>query len=428
LAGPGGWVEVLEKYGDLHLNLGHFGGANPAEKSDAWIWRIAIAAARFEFLFADVGNHKIYDEAVSKPYLNRLRDMFKDERTKAMQDHLMYGSDWYMLALYPEWEKFLSTYGDLYRAKFGADATDAFLGGNALRFLGFGDPDNENNRRLWERYQRYAPNRVPGWLAEPKPAPAPGPQRRRQSRGRAGGSPGGEQTMTDGLQDEAVRLDRVQQKLANEALRDEIENALTSGRISEVMISPREAERLDRGGTLEGVLDLPPLEAIVQRFGRPPLVVKDDEVELEPLPDFPADTDHRIRAVQSHVTSVGRVEFVNHANVWGGTGWVISEEDATTRVVATNRHVAKLVAARVDNAVGSSCARPSPACGTARRSTSRRRSTPTHAPRSRSGSPTSSTSPTTRRPMSHCSASKAQTCPPRCSWRLRRQRQVFALP
>ncbi|GAA1553078.1 hypothetical protein GCM10009789_03260 [Kribbella sancticallisti] len=167
LAGPGGWIEVLEKYDGLHLNLGHFGGANPAEKSDAWIWQIAAATARFEFLFADVGNHKIYDSKLSKPYLNRLHKMFEDEPTKAMQDRLMYGSDWFMLALHPEWEKFLPTYRDLYREKLGTSLTEGFMGGNALRFLGFGDRDNKNNRRLWRRYRKYAPARIPDWLPEP---------------------------------------------------------------------------------------------------------------------------------------------------------------------------------------------------------------------------------------------------------------------
>jgi len=37
---------------------------------------------------------------------------------------------------------------------------------------------------------------------------------------------------------------------------------------------------------------------------------------------------------------------------WGGTGWVISEEGASTRVIATNRHVAKIVAERADDGSG----------------------------------------------------------------------------
>jgi hypothetical protein len=91
---------------------------------------------------------------------------------------------------------------------------------NQGKQLWFGDPDNENNRRLWERYQRYAPNRVP---AQP-------PAHQDSDPPPTGSHPGQ---------------------------------------------SP--------SGALEGVLDLPPLEAIVQRFGRPPLIVKDDEVELKTI-------------------------------------------------------------------------------------------------------------------------------------------------
>jgi endonuclease G len=73
---------------------------------------------------------------------------------------------------------------------------------------------------------------------------------------------------------------------------------------------------------------------------------------LEPLPEFDAGTDALIKGVEPTVRSVGRVEFVNHSMAWGGTGWVIDEPDAVTRVIATNRHVAKEVAARVADGSG----------------------------------------------------------------------------
>lgn len=83
----------------------------------------------------------------------------------------------------------------------------------------------------------------------------------------------------------------------------------------------------------------------MQRVGRPPLLVRNDMVELEPLVDFPPGTDTLIKKVEPDVRSVGRVEFLNHGMAWGGTGWVIGENGAE-RVVATNRHVARLVAQR----------------------------------------------------------------------------------
>lgn len=88
------------------------------------------------------------------------------------------------------------------------------------------------------------------------------------------------------------------------------------------------------------------LEAIVRRVGRPPLVVIDNAVQLEPLDDFPAHTDEKIRAAQGITASVGRVEFINAAQAWGGTGWVVDVKDGA-HLVLTNRHVAQIVARRL---------------------------------------------------------------------------------
>ncbi|MEU4196388.1 amidohydrolase family protein [Kribbella sp. NPDC026611] len=169
LAGPGGWIDVLSKYPELHVNLGHFGGAHAVEDPAAWIWQIANAAERFDFLYADVGDHKIYDTALSGPYLDRLHEMFGRATTEVMRQRLMYGTDWFMLAIHPEWENFLTTYRDLYRARLGPGPAADFMGNNALHFLGFDDHTNKNNHRLRDRYTRYAPGRTPTWLARPVP-------------------------------------------------------------------------------------------------------------------------------------------------------------------------------------------------------------------------------------------------------------------
>jgi endonuclease G len=87
------------------------------------------------------------------------------------------------------------------------------------------------------------------------------------------------------------------------------------------------------------------LEAIVRLTGRPPLLIRNDAVELEPLDDFPAGTDQKIKAVEPFIPSVGRVEFINHSLAWGGTGWVVDRKP-DGHLVLTNRHVAKLVAKR----------------------------------------------------------------------------------
>lgn len=153
--------------------------------------------------------------------------------------------------------------------------------------------------------------------------------------------------MTDERPDEERRLGDLRRRLEDSpALREAIERAVASGELPAELASPRSVDEVGAGGELESVLRVDALEAIVRRVGRPPLVVRNDGVELEDLPDFPAGTDALIKGVERSVLSVGRVEFVNHSMAWGGTGWVVHEEDDGTRIVATNRHVAKVVAQR----------------------------------------------------------------------------------
>ncbi|QNE16584.1 nuclease [Kribbella qitaiheensis] len=148
------------------------------------------------------------------------------------------------------------------------------------------------------------------------------------------------------LQDAQARLDNAPE------LRAEIDKAIADGRLPAAVVPARAADEMDKGSPLESAVSIDALEAIVRRIGRPPLVVENDQITLEPLPEFAAGTDALIKGVEPNVLSVGRVEFVNHSMAWGGTGWVIEEKDAKTRVIATNRHVAKEVATRAADGRG----------------------------------------------------------------------------
>ena len=110
-------------------------------------------------------------------------------------------------------------------------------------------------------------------------------------------------------------------------------------------------ESVAHGDALEATVPPLALEAIVKRVGRPPLLVQNQLIQLVPLEDFPPATDTLIKATEPLVASVGRVAFVNHAMSWGGTGWVV-KADGSKRVVATNRHVAKIVASRAPDGSG----------------------------------------------------------------------------
>jgi len=100
----------------------------------------------------------------------------------------------------------------------------------------------------------------------------------------------------------------------------------------------------------EAVVSAPFLEAIVQRTGRPPLLISNDKVEFDEddLADFVTGTDKLVTGLNSWIPSVGRVEFLNHDMSWGGTAWVV-EKKGNKYLMVTNRHVAALVAKRAAN-------------------------------------------------------------------------------
>jgi predicted TIM-barrel fold metal-dependent hydrolase len=167
-AGPDGWADVLAEFPRLHLNFAHFGGAWADMTVSDWPAGFARVAVAHEFVYADVSDHQIYDPAVTDSYFPWLGALFADPDTALMRERLQFGSDWFMLAMYPEHERFLEEYRSRYLAQFGEDASAKFLGGNALRFLGFDSAANANAARLLERYRIHAPDRVPKWLGTPE--------------------------------------------------------------------------------------------------------------------------------------------------------------------------------------------------------------------------------------------------------------------
>lgn len=151
------------------------------------------------------------------------------------------------------------------------------------------------------------------------------------------------------------RVARVEGLLKNSALGEAATRAINEGRLSPALqadLSRASLEKFNRGGAaLESVGPVDALEAIIRLTGRPPMLVRNDRVEMQPLPDFPKGTDVLIRALEKWIPSVGRVEFVNSSTKWGGTGWVIGK-DSQGHIVATNRHVAKIVAKRAADGRG----------------------------------------------------------------------------
>lgn len=154
------WRVVLTNFPDLHVNLGHFGGADKKVPDESWPMEMADLAGDFDHVYADVGNHRIYDEDLLEIYLDRLDQVFAAH--PVMRERLMYGSDWFMLALHPKAKKFLRDYRDAYSRRFPG-LVDRFMGENALEFL-FGGMANQNARRVAARYDPASFGSPPDWL------------------------------------------------------------------------------------------------------------------------------------------------------------------------------------------------------------------------------------------------------------------------
>ncbi|SDI38440.1 endonuclease G [Paraburkholderia steynii] len=148
------------------------------------------------------------------------------------------------------------------------------------------------------------------------------------------------------------RLDALKKRLTPE-METAVRAAFDAGRLPRSLMSAMSRSSVDAlkaGQALEsvavaGTAALEGLEAIVLLVGRPPLLVRNDTVVLEPMPELPQETSALIRGVEKWVPSVGRIEFRNNDMAWGGTGWV-AEQRKKGALVVTNRHVAQIVARR----------------------------------------------------------------------------------
>ncbi|GAA7771307.1 nuclease [Cupriavidus sp. SHE] len=148
------------------------------------------------------------------------------------------------------------------------------------------------------------------------------------------------------------RLEALKRRLTPE-METAVRAAFDAGRLPRSLMSAMSRSSVDAlsgGQALEsvavaGVTALEGLEAIVALVGRPPLLIRNNTVVLEPMPELPQETPSLIKRVEKWVPSVGRIEFRNHQMAWGGTGWVI-EHKKKGALVVTNRHVAQIVARR----------------------------------------------------------------------------------
>lgn len=92
-------------------------------------------------------------------------------------------------------------------------------------------------------------------------------------------------------------------------------------------------------------------EAIVLRWGRPSLLIRNGTFEQAESPTWRTVLEAARSRIEQAVARVGRVELLDHLTMeWAGTGWIVDRVGGRS-IVATNRHVASLFA-HIDDAGG----------------------------------------------------------------------------
>ena len=202
------WQAVLDRFPDLHLNLGHFGWNHPdgyypkaqwrrvlnqsilriqktvkmrsyramtarssAGGEKTWVREICEMLVRYKNLYTDVSHHGV----VEKDNIGKYKAAYKAicaDFPGAVRKRLLFGIDWHVITRVENYQNFKEKYievlkdGDL----FTGDEIDDFLGGNALRFLGLLPLDTEpedgwtGNRKRLQRF--YETNQIepPAWF------------------------------------------------------------------------------------------------------------------------------------------------------------------------------------------------------------------------------------------------------------------------
>lgn len=176
-ASPLSWEDTLERFPYLRLNLGHFGHDRglvegcPNVECLVWAMEIASLMDRYDNVYADISDSALgYDPDYQKRYLPMLNDVFA--RYGKTKGRVLYGSDWWMNEFEGSPERYYDNVRDIFQAHF-PERLDDFMGGNALRFLGFRKQDGTVNdcNPNWQRLVKYYKKsgcKKPGWLGEDK--------------------------------------------------------------------------------------------------------------------------------------------------------------------------------------------------------------------------------------------------------------------
>jgi hypothetical protein len=151
--GPKGWKKALKHVFDtehkpLRAALGHFGGPFDDKKSEARIWPEGfldlMREAFGQKLYADLSYaSEVLQTSNDSCVVSRLTRLMT-RSSSLLSERLMYGSDWLMLGLEPQWRRYAKRMEVVIAEtenQSGATGFKArFFGGNARDWLGLGQP------------------------------------------------------------------------------------------------------------------------------------------------------------------------------------------------------------------------------------------------------------------------------------------------
>jgi predicted TIM-barrel fold metal-dependent hydrolase len=148
------WAEVLgqERFKNLKVNLAHFGW-NSKYKWDhrkSWVEDICRMMNLYENLYADSAHHRVVIPSERKNFIRDYKEIFP--QFPKVKERLLFGIDWHVIKRVENFINFKRDYITvLGESGLNSAEIDAFLGGNALKFLGL-LPGGKNRNRLKDFY------------------------------------------------------------------------------------------------------------------------------------------------------------------------------------------------------------------------------------------------------------------------------------
>lgn len=166
-ANPIYWEEVLKKFKNLRINMGHF--ATHSLLGNEWSLTIRRLMLAYPNVYADFSHIEGFDDKqYSKDFfiaLDQFLNVDTTENRKKLLTRFLYGSDWIMLAKESISKNYFAHLVKYFDIEFGSQGNDTvrnnFIGGNAYNYLGL------NNSKTTQRLKAfYIKNAIelPTWL------------------------------------------------------------------------------------------------------------------------------------------------------------------------------------------------------------------------------------------------------------------------